>query len=66
MDYDVIIVGGGPAGLSTAVQLRRDGYSAMILAKDHLGRRFDLLSPDAKGELALFGVECVCGESAAD
>jgi flavin-dependent dehydrogenase len=32
IDADVVIVGGGPAGCSTALALRRRGYSAAIIA----------------------------------
>ena len=31
MKYDVIIVGAGPAGIFTAVELRKQGYSGEIL-----------------------------------
>ena len=29
--YDVIIVGGGPAGLTSAIYARRAGYTALVL-----------------------------------
>jgi thioredoxin reductase (NADPH) len=34
---DVIIVGGGPAGISCAIQLIRHGIKASIIEKEHLG-----------------------------
>lgn len=35
--YDIIIIGGGPAGLTAAVYARRAGKSVLILEKDTLG-----------------------------
>lgn len=35
--YDVIIIGGGPAGLSAAIYLARAKYSVLIIEKSHLG-----------------------------
>jgi len=35
--YDVIIIGGGPAGLSASVQLTRFGLSSLILEANRLG-----------------------------
>ena len=33
-NYDVIIVGGGPAGSMAAIEISKSGYSACILEKD--------------------------------
>ncbi|GAB3430840.1 NAD(P)/FAD-dependent oxidoreductase [Niabella aquatica] len=33
-DYDIIIVGGGLAGLTTAIQLRKKGYSVVLFEKN--------------------------------
>ncbi len=38
MDYDVIIVGGGPAGASAAIAAGRAGLSALVLEKAGRGR----------------------------
>lgn len=35
---DVIIIGGGPAGLLTACMLKRFGVSNMVLERDHIGQ----------------------------
>ena len=35
--YDIIIIGGGPAGLTAAIYARRAGKTVMILEKDALG-----------------------------
>jgi len=35
--YDVIIIGGGPAGLTAAVYARRAGRSALVIEKDAFG-----------------------------
>lgn len=35
--YDVIIVGGGPAGLSAAVYAKRAGLKAVVIEKDYMG-----------------------------
>ena len=37
MLYDILIVGGGPAGLTAAVYARRAGKSVLVLEKDALG-----------------------------
>lgn len=47
--YDVIIIGGGPAGLATAYHLERGGLSALVLEEtDYLGGR--TLTVDVAGE----------------
>jgi thioredoxin reductase (NADPH) len=37
MLYDILIIGGGPAGLTAAVYARRSGRSALVLEKDAFG-----------------------------
>jgi glycine/D-amino acid oxidase-like deaminating enzyme len=37
LDVDVLIIGGGVAGLWTLAKLRREGYSAVLLESDALG-----------------------------
>lgn len=34
MNYDVIVVGKGPAGISCAIYLKRYGYQVLVIAKD--------------------------------
>ncbi len=36
--FDVIVLGGGPAGAVTALQLARGGHRVVVLEKDHLPR----------------------------
>ena len=35
--YDIVIVGGGPAGLAAAIYARRAGKSALVLEKNGFG-----------------------------
>ncbi len=37
MRYDSIIIGGGPAGIAAAIQLKRMGYTVLLLEKRMLG-----------------------------
>lgn len=39
MDYDVIIIGGGPAGLSAGLYVSRGNYRALLLEKESFGGR---------------------------
>jgi len=36
-DYDVIIIGGGPAGLTAALYLRRSGYRLLLIEREMFG-----------------------------
>jgi len=36
-DYDAIIIGGGPAGLTTGMYLARAGYRVLLLEKNQFG-----------------------------
>lgn len=40
--YDIIIVGGGPAGLTAAIYARRAGKSVLVLEKAAVGGRLPL------------------------
>jgi thioredoxin reductase (NADPH) len=37
MNYDAIIIGGGPAGLSAGIQLSQSGHSVLLLDKESFG-----------------------------
>ena len=36
-NYDVVVIGGGPAGMSAALNLKRMGKSVIILEKEAFG-----------------------------
>ena len=36
-DYDIVIIGAGPAGIAAAIQLKRTGIDFQILEKDRIG-----------------------------
>jgi 2-polyprenyl-6-methoxyphenol hydroxylase-like FAD-dependent oxidoreductase len=67
MIADVLIVGGGPAGLATALALRQRGASVMVA--DAMGPSIDKvcgegLMPDSRRELGQLGVELDASEGA--
>ena len=43
MIYDTIIIGGGPAGLASALYLLRDGRKVLIIEKETIGGTASLL-----------------------
>ena len=68
-DFDIIIIGGGPAGAATAIQAARGGASVAIFEKSSLGRDKvcgDGLTPRAIGalqdlEIDIIGVHKITG-----
>jgi len=59
MTYDAIVIGGGLAGTSTALQLARRGYEVALLEKDSYPRHKlcgEFLSPEAQDSLRGLGV----------
>lgn len=56
-DYDVVVIGGGPAGSATAIRLANRGHSVAVVDQ---GRRavehYETLSPEIRGPLLELGV----------
>jgi len=57
-DFDVAVLGGGPAGTATALALSREGYSAVVIEQSHYrsARSGEMLPPTARPLLANLGV----------
>ena len=60
-DYDVIIIGAGPAGIFTALELADTGASILILEKGHdIHHRLEL-NKDPHGDRSEKRMNIVCG-----
>ena len=42
--YDVLVVGGGPCGVSACIYLKRAGYSVAVIEKNFIGGQIGLSS----------------------
>ena len=62
MNYDILIIGGGPAGLTAAVYARRAGKSVLVLEKDAFGGQITF-SPEVEN---IPGFEKISGNDFAD
>jgi uncharacterized FAD-dependent dehydrogenase len=60
-NYDVIIIGAGPAGIFTALELADTGASILILEKGHDIRRRLALNQDPHGDRSEKRMNIVCG-----
>ncbi len=68
MTWDAIIVGGGPAGAATAMQLARRGYRVLVLERARFPRDkpcSESLNPGAVAALERLGPEVVAAVAAA-
>ena len=60
--YDLIIIGGGPAGLTAAVYAIRKRLNVLLISKDLGGKtNFRLQLPEVEKHLVINGEETVGG-----
>ena len=60
--YDIIVIGGGPAGLTAAVYARRSNKSVLVVEKDVFGGQITF-SPKVEN---IPGFSCVTGNEFAE
>jgi flavin-dependent dehydrogenase len=60
-DVDVLVVGGGPAGVALALRLQRLGYDVLLVAPQTRrfgsSHEFETLAPAAQGQLHVLGLQ---------
>lgn len=64
LDYDVVVIGAGPAGSAAAIHLARRGYAVLLVEKQSFPREKicgDVLTPRSLAKLDSLGISAVPG-----